>query len=118
MPLNHSLFLERSDFLRFCMDKRGLQRSTVLKLMKTYGVEVRNFLYEVDYVIANTYILTRPYFCVVSLSYNLPYCDTPHMFNGVTEINPLNLININATENNITNIKNFLSTSIVLPKAE
>ena len=100
------------------MDKRGLQRSTVLKLMKTYGVEVRNFLYESDFVIANTYILPRPYFCVVSLNYNLPYCDAPHMFNGVFEINPINLININATDCNVSRIKNFLSTSIVHPKIE
>ena len=68
------------------MEERGLQRATVVKLLKTYGVECRNFVYESSSSIKDTYILPKPYFTVVSLLYNLPFCDSPFMFNGVTTI--------------------------------
>ena len=68
------------------MEERGLQRQTVEKLLKTYGVECRNFVYEPNAHIKDTYILPKPYYTVVSLLYNLPFSDSPFMLNGVTAI--------------------------------
>jgi hypothetical protein len=97
------------------MDKRGLQKSTVLKLLKTYVIICNNFIYEQDYVIENTFILPRPYFCVVSMTFDLPYCDAPHMFNGVEDINPINLVNIVANAQNVQNLNNFQISSVGVP---